>query len=40
MLVLVGVQLIIFWILLRVLDELGQREILTNRDLQMNLSPK
>lgn len=40
MLVLVGVQLIIFWILLRVLDELSQREILTDQDLQVNLSPQ
>lgn len=30
---LVGVQLIIYWILLRVLEELGQRELLTKKDL-------
>lgn len=34
MLILIGLQLIIYWILLRVLDELSQREILTKRDLQ------
>lgn len=33
MLTLVGVQLIIYWILLRVLEELGQREVLTKKDL-------
>lgn len=33
MLTLVGVQLIIYWVLLRVLDELGQREMLTKKDL-------
>jgi hypothetical protein len=33
MLTLVGVQLIIYWILLRVLAELGQREMLTKKDL-------
>jgi hypothetical protein len=32
MLILVGVQLIIYWILLRVLDELSQREALALRD--------
>jgi glycosyltransferase involved in cell wall biosynthesis len=31
---LVGLQLIIYWILLRVLEELSQREILAKRDLQ------
>jgi len=35
MLVLVGVQLMIYWILLRVLDELSQREFLTNQDLDL-----
>jgi hypothetical protein len=29
---LVGVQLIIYWILLRVLEELGQRELLIQKD--------
>ena len=33
MAILVGVQLIIYWILLRVLDELSQREALTHLDL-------
>lgn len=33
MFVLVGVQLVIYWILMRVLEELSQREILTRRDL-------
>jgi hypothetical protein len=34
MLTLIGVQLIIYWVLLRVLDELSQRELLTNNSLQ------
>ncbi len=34
MLILIGVQLIIYWVLLRVLDELSQREMLVNRDRQ------
>jgi glycosyltransferase involved in cell wall biosynthesis len=33
MLTLVGIQLIIYWVLLRVLEELGQREMLTQKDL-------
>ncbi len=33
MLTLVGIQLVIYWILLRVLEELGQREMLTKQDL-------
>jgi glycosyltransferase involved in cell wall biosynthesis len=33
MMILVGVQLVIYWILLRVLEELGQREALTKKDL-------
>ncbi len=33
MLVLMGVQLVIYWILLRVLDELSQREVQAKRDL-------
>jgi hypothetical protein len=33
MLILMGFQLIIYWILLRVLDEISQREILANLDL-------
>ena len=34
MLILMGTQLVIFWILLRTLDELSQREMLSDRDLQ------
>jgi hypothetical protein len=34
MLMLMGVQLIIYWVLLRVLDDLSQREILAAKDLQ------
>ncbi len=37
LLFLVGVQLIIYWILLRVLDELNQRELRTSKDLRQNL---
>lgn len=33
MFILVGVQLIIYWILMRVLDELSQRQALTKKDL-------
>ncbi len=33
MLTLIGVQLVIYWILLRVLEELGQREMLTKKDM-------
>jgi glycosyltransferase involved in cell wall biosynthesis len=33
MLMLVGIQLIVYWILLRVLDELSQREFLAEKDL-------
>ncbi len=33
MLILIGIQLMIYWILLRVLDELSQREILAEKDL-------
>lgn len=33
MMVLVGVQLIIYWILLRVLEDLGQREVMTQKDI-------
>ena len=33
---LVGVQLIIYWLLLRVLEELNQREILTRQDMGLN----
>ncbi len=34
MLTLIGVQLIIYWVLLRVLDELSQRELLSSNSLQ------
>jgi glycosyltransferase involved in cell wall biosynthesis len=33
MFILVGIQLIIYWILMRALDELSQREVLTKRDM-------
>lgn len=33
MMILVGVQLIIYWVLLRVLEDLGQREVLTQKDI-------
>ncbi|MFQ5419177.1 MAG: glycosyltransferase family 2 protein [Anaerolineae bacterium] len=33
MLTLVGIQLVIYWILLRILEELGEREMLTKQDL-------
>jgi hypothetical protein len=36
MLTLVGVQLVIYWLLLRVLDELSQREVLASQDLNPN----
>jgi hypothetical protein len=36
MLVLVGVQLVIYWVLLRVLAELSQREVLAKKDLGAN----
>jgi len=31
--ILVGMQLVIYWVLLRVLEQLSQREILAERDL-------
>jgi hypothetical protein len=37
MLILVGTQLFIYWILLRVLAELSQREILTQQELNRKL---
>jgi glycosyltransferase involved in cell wall biosynthesis len=37
MLLLIGVQLTIYWVLIRVLDELSQREIQVNQDLNSNL---
>jgi len=33
MFILVGVQLVIYWILMRVLEQLSQREVLTQKDL-------
>jgi hypothetical protein len=30
---LVGVQLVVYWLLLRILEELSQREILTRQDM-------
>ncbi len=33
MLILIGIQLVIYWILIRVLDELSRREVLARRDL-------
>ncbi len=36
MLFLVGVQLLIYWILLRVLDELSQRELLVEKDMGLS----
>lgn len=35
MMILMGMQLIIYWIILRVLDELSQREMLTKKDLEL-----
>jgi hypothetical protein len=32
--ILVGIQLVIYWILLRVLEDLGQREVLTKKDIR------
>jgi len=32
---LVGVQLVVYWLLLRILEELSQREILTNQDIRL-----
>lgn len=33
MMILMGVQLIIYWVLLRVLEDLGQREVMTKQDI-------
>jgi hypothetical protein len=33
---LVGIQLVIYWLLLRVLDELNQREVLTKLDMGLS----
>jgi hypothetical protein len=36
MFILIGVELMIFWILMRVLEELSQREVLIRKDSEMN----
>jgi hypothetical protein len=33
MMILIGVQLVVFWIIIRVLDDLRQRELRTTRDM-------
>jgi glycosyltransferase involved in cell wall biosynthesis len=38
MIFLVGVQLVVYWLLLRILEELSQREILTQQDIGMDES--
>ena len=38
MLVLLGTQLIIFWLLMRVLDEVSQRDAMTTKDMIGNLT--
>ena len=38
MIFLVGVQLVVYWLLLRILEELSQREILTQQDIGMGKS--
>ena len=35
MIFLIGIQLVVYWLLLRILEELSQREILTRQDLGM-----
>jgi hypothetical protein len=35
MIFLVGIQLAVYWLLLRILEELSQREVLTRQDLGM-----
>lgn len=40
MLILIGIQLVVYWIILRVVDEVSQREILTQKDLEINLKPE
>jgi hypothetical protein len=37
MIFLVGVQLFVYWLLLRILEELSQREVLTKNDMGFNL---
>ena len=36
MIILVGVQLVVYWLLLRILEELSQREVLTKQDMGLN----
>jgi glycosyltransferase involved in cell wall biosynthesis len=38
MMMLVGMELVIYWILLRVLDELSRREVQTEQDMRVNVS--
>jgi hypothetical protein len=33
LLILVGLQLVLFWVIMRVLEELSQREVMTQADL-------
>jgi len=40
MLILMGVQLIIYWILMRVLENLSQRELLTKQDFGIRFGSK
>jgi hypothetical protein len=40
MLILVGVQLLVYWIILRVLDELSEREIRTQKDMGQDIAQK
>jgi hypothetical protein len=35
MFILVGIELVIFWLLMRVLEELSQREVLVEKDLMV-----
>lgn len=39
MIILAGTQLLIYWVLLRVLDELNQRDVLTRQDLSLEIFP-
>ena len=36
MIFLVGLQLVVYWLLLRILEELSQREVLTKQDMGLN----
>jgi hypothetical protein len=38
MMMLVGMELVIYWILLRVLDELSSREVQADQDLSVNFN--